>query len=632
MSIEILSSEVVDQISAGEVVERPAHMVKELVENSIDAGATEIEVEFAQGGRWVKIQDNGSGMDAIDLSLCLDRHATSKIKKSSDIWDLHSFGFRGEALASISAVSRVTITTRQKGSESAKQLRSEFGKRQNIVEVGGEQGTTILIEELFANTPARLKFLKSDAAEGTAIKNCLKALAMAHPQVGFRVLHKGALLYFWPSQVNKQNRVEDILERSPLYIGSGECEGFKAKVVVSGPHVTVKNSRQIWIFVQGRWVQDRGLQAAVTEGYRSLLMHGEYPYAVVWLTCPTSDVDVNIHPTKSQVKFRDSSNAFRAVHRGIRQLLETAPWLKELLPEAATPSQKTKVILGAPAKEETLQFQAQEIRRVQFAQKNETRGSDKLSEEVDSIEGMLLRSDPVQPYVKRPISLSNEITPSLEFPESSSMEVSQDSRTDWGEPQNQNSNWSSLDVLGQAHLTYIVAQSQSAIVYIDQHAAHERVVYEKLMKQWKSGSFEVQSFLLPLEIALAEEELEALVSQQEELKKIGVEFQVEEEGLSLTTAPVILKDRSLKASIEVVAQEVMEQGESFALEKSLSHIFATMACHSVVRAGQALGIEEMRSLLVQMDEFPLSSFCPHGRPVFVEYSFNRLEKDFGRKV
>lgn len=625
MSIEILASEVVDQISAGEVVERPAHMVKELIENGIDAGATEIEIEFAQGGRWVRVQDNGSGMAREDLEICLHRHATSKIKTSADIWNLQSFGFRGEALASISAVSRMTITTKQPDQEVALQLTSEFGKKSEVCEVGGETGTTFLVEELFENMPARLKFLKSEAAESTAIKNTLRALAMAHPEVGFRVLQKGKLLFYWPARESKKDRVEEVLEKAPLYSGRGSCEEFQAEVVVSSPHITVKNSRQIWLFVQDRWVQDRGLQAAVTEGYRSLLMHGEYPLAAVWLSCPNSDVDVNIHPTKSQVKFRDSSSAFRAIHRAVRSLLETAPWLKELLPE--TPAQElTKLhssdrIVPTPmtTPEVSLSFKDQDLNRVQFAQKEDlsqlpiepspSKPFQSVPENpasVESLDGMILRSSTETPFVKTPV---REATPPTET-----------------------RSWKSLQVLGQANLTYVIAQSDSAIVYVDQHAAHERVVFEKLMSQWKSGQMEVQNYLLPLDFELSEELIEALMSQVADLEKMGLRVEAKGTTLTLYSAPALIKEKSLQATLEDLAHEVLDRGGSFAMERSIAHVFETMACHSVIRAGQALSTSEMQGLLEQMDEFPLSSFCPHGRPVFVEYPFNKLERDFGRLV
>ena len=329
--IQELKPEVIDQIAAGEVVERPAHLVKELVENSLDAGATKIEVEFSMGGQKVKVTDNGRGIAKEQMPLAFARHATSKIRQGEDIWALSSFGFRGEALASLSAVSKVKMVSKTKEDKQASGLSGDFGKFGNIEKTGGSLGTSIWIEDLFGNVPARKKFLKSEAAEATQIKNVLKALALYNYEVEFRVLYKGELLYYWPETEEAIERVKQILEIEELYAGKGECEGITAQVYVGAPHQTVKTRKQMWLFAQGRWIQDRSLQAAVMDAYRGLLMHGEYPYAVVFLQAPPDEIDVNVHPTKSQVKFSEASQAFRAVHRAVRGVLEEAPWLEKIL-------------------------------------------------------------------------------------------------------------------------------------------------------------------------------------------------------------------------------------------------------------------------------------------------------------
>ncbi|MCX7979389.1 MAG: DNA mismatch repair endonuclease MutL, partial [Bdellovibrionaceae bacterium] len=277
MAIHVLPPDVVDQIAAGEVVERPAHMVKELIENSLDAGARRIEVDFSLGGRAVQVRDDGSGIDSEDLAKALDRFATSKIRSADDLWRLKSFGFRGEALASISAVSELTMISRPPGAERAARVKSTFGRRGAVESVGGDPGTTVVVENLFENVPARLKFLKSSAAEHTQIKNTLKALALSHPQVEFRVREEGKLIFAYSPGARLQ-RCEQVLEVKPLYEGSAECDGVKATVIFAAPDQVARSAKNIWIFVQNRWVQDRGLQTAVFEAYRGLLMHGEYPY------------------------------------------------------------------------------------------------------------------------------------------------------------------------------------------------------------------------------------------------------------------------------------------------------------------------------------------------------------------
>jgi DNA mismatch repair protein MutL len=329
MAIEILPSEVVNQIAAGEVVERPAHMVKELVENSLDAGATEIAVEFGAGGRFVKVTDNGAGISAEDLPKAFLRFATSKIKASEDLWQLSSFGFRGEALASIASVSRVTIFSSQDNSGQGYRLSSEFGVLSSLESASRSRGSTIIVEDLFKNVPARLKFMKGDAAEAGQIKQVLKALAMANPVVSFRVVQDGKLLFYWPATSIHQERIESVLDVRPLYEGTAVRGRVRARCFFSDPHQVSRVSRSLWFFAQNRSVQDRSLQAAVMEAYRNLLMTGEYPHAVCFLETDPAEIDVNIHPSKSQVKFVNPQEAFRAVQSAIRNVLEQAPWLQQ---------------------------------------------------------------------------------------------------------------------------------------------------------------------------------------------------------------------------------------------------------------------------------------------------------------
>lgn len=609
MSIQVLSPEVVNQIAAGEVVERPAHLVKELVENSIDAGATRVHVEFFDGGRIVKVIDNGKGMAPEDLPKSLDRFATSKISKTDDLWQLRTFGFRGEALASIASVSKLTLTSRRQNDEQAHQLICEYGKKGEIDKVGGSLGTTILMENLFENTPARLKFLKSDSAEHTAIKSTLKAMALSHHEVEFRVQENGKLVSFWPACVNRKDRVEQILEIKPLFEGQASRGNVHAYAIFADPHTVAKTAKNIWLFAQNRWIQDRSLQAAVNEAYRNLLMHGEYPIAVVWVDTDTDAVDVNIHPTKSQIKFQDPSLAFRAVAASLRETLEKAPWLKS---NQAIPAEKNSngdLFLHETSVEkksfENFSFQDYALNATQFQKKKQFQTYEVNEPQVD------------YQVLKNAAITRQEFTP--------------DQPTESGETKTKY--WSLLEVLGQANLTYIVTQTRDKIIFVDQHAAHERVVFEKLMAAWKGGQVDVQDFLFPLAIDMAPEKVEALLTVVNELTRLGIHVESLGPGtIGVKAAPLIIKESILSSVIDKMANEMVEQGGSYSLERVVGDICATMACHSVVRAGQALGIDQMRALLSDMDQFPLSSFCPHGRPVSVEYPFYKLEKDFGRIV
>ncbi len=597
--IQKLPAQVVDQIAAGEVLERPANLVKELIENSLDAGATELEIYVAQGGRSLLVKDNGSGITQEDLPLAFERHATSKITKASDLWQLHSFGFRGEALASSAAVSQLTITTRTKESSSAFRQSSEFGTLGDIHPVGGDVGTTVEVARLFENVPARLKFLKTDSSEISQIKKTIKALALSNPLVTFRVYIENQLLLHWPA-TTWIKRIEDVLIKKDMLSGQNEGSSYAAQCFFTSPSDIEKTSQNMWFFVNKRWIQDRSLQAAIMEAYRNLLMHGEYPSAVVFLDVPTEDVDVNVSPTKSQVKFSDPRAVFRLVHYGIRNELEKAPWLKSVLTETLQPQL-------TPTGEVTIQnfaeqnyFPSSELERTQFQTKTFKQTLESLA-----------------PYKTEAVTQTSE----------------RQIRTN-EKPLEIKPLWSALQVLGQTNLTYIVAQSSRGVMFIDQHAAHERINFERLMKSWKTKSMlESQSFLIPLSLKMETSQIEALINYEPQLQKMGISIeQGGPEMLYVLSCPAILKEDALAKALEKLAHEIQENGDSMAIEKKLGDIFATMACHSSVRAGQSLSTEEMQSLLVQMDEFPLSSFCPHGRPVFVEYSFRELDTEFGRIV
>ncbi len=644
--IQILPSDVIDQIAAGEVVERPAHLVKELVENAVDAGATSIEVEYDQGGRRVRVTDNGSGISPEDLPRAIARHGTSKIQAADDLWSLTSFGFRGEALASIGSVSRLSIQSRTPEDTSSTKLVCEFGRVAPPEKAGGNQGTTVLVEELFTNVPARLKFLKSEAGENSQIKATLRALALSNETVEFRIRTKGRVEETWPASTSFLDRAQAITGSTKLYFASGEYSGATAEIAFASPHDVGGNARGILIFVQGRWVQDKSLQAAVIDAYRGLLMHGEFPIAIVRLKVPTGDVDVNIHPTKSQVKFRDSQTAFRAVNRTLRAALEQAPWLEHRESSAraealAVQSQMSRARSGYAATTDETNVAAPS-RKLTIAELTKPYRASESDATTDSE----LTKDRAPSLASAP----THSTGRFDSPEFNTIQFKQ--KSDWKSPQTENGtdsltetetetdhpktdlragSWSRLQVLGQAHLTYILAQDENRLVMIDQHAAHERVAYERLMNAWMNGQAEAQPLLIPVTLELEPDGAEALMTIAPELEKLGL--QIDQNGpqsIAIRSVPLTIKEKSLLKALSELASELVEKGGGFALEKKISDLCATMACHSVVRAGQSLSHDQMKSLLQQMDAFPLSSFCPHGRPVSVDYPYVKLERDFGR--
>lgn len=620
--IHVLAPEVVDQIAAGEVVERPAHMVKELVENALDAGASRIEVNYCDGGRWVQVRDNGKGLSPIDMPKALQRFATSKIKESDDLWKLSSFGFRGEALASIASVSRFTMISKRASDESATRMVSEFGKVIETDLVGGTFGTSVTVEKLFANVPARLKFLKSDSAEGSQIKTMMKAMALSHFESEFRLEENGKLIWFAAKASSRLERAMQILEVKPMFEGKATRGNVTAYAVFADPHQVARTSRNIWLFAQNRWIQDRGLQAAVMEAYRNLLMHGEYPIAAVWVETDPSAIDVNIHPTKSAVKFQDPSLAFRAVAASLRDTLELAPWIQRSASSALEPSQTFS------SRETTQATSAQEPFQATFSQEQMPAFSREQTSGPSSEYSPRTQAQFTDSSLYR--TQYNEKSFDLEL-----ASRAQAQRQELFSDLNKTSTgyWSSLQVLGQLNLTYIMCQSDSGLVMVDQHAAHERVAFEQLMDAWNGGRIDVQDYLFPLAVDLSVEKVEALVTQISEFARLGVHLEVLGPAtIGVKAAPSLIKDSSFAAVLENVANDILEKGGSFQLQKTIADICATLACHSVVRAGQTLSAEQMKELLANMDFYPLSSFCPHGRPVSVVYPFAKIEKEFGRTL
>ncbi|MBK7890956.1 MAG: DNA mismatch repair protein MutL [Bdellovibrionales bacterium] len=464
--------------------------------------------------------------------------------------------------------------------------------------------------------------MKSETAETAQVKAVLKATALSRPDVGFRLKTKGRVDLQFPVASGFLARARGVLGVK-LYETAGEFEGLKVEAVFSGPEDVLGNGKGLWFFVQGRWIQDRSLQAAVVEAYRGLLMHGEYPIAAVKIVVPDGEVDVNISPTKSAVKFRDPSRAFRAVSRTLRSALELAPWMQDGTRGAATASGAVPALRDVSAVSAGVKSAVSQYSN-QYAMGSTVRG------EARSV------SEFTRPY--RAKTEESEAP----GPERSNVEMT---RFPGGEdilPMATESSpaldphrgkWSSLKVIGQAGLTYLVCEDGDKLIFVDQHAAHERVAYERLMRAWREGGIEAQALLIPLVIELEPESLEALLLQTQALAKMG--FSIEAMGprsLAVSSFPALLKESAVKSGLEELAARTLERGGSFVVEEKIGDVFARMACHSVVRAGQALGLEQMRSLLEQMDEFPLSSFCPHGRPVSVEYPYARLERDFGRTV
>ncbi|NCN42064.1 DNA mismatch repair endonuclease MutL [bacterium] len=610
--IQTLESSVIDKIAAGEVLERPAQLAKELIENSLDAGASEVEIDFSEGGRNLIVRDNGSGISPDELEKALQRHATSKIRNVEDLYRLHSFGFRGEALSSVASVSQLVLTSRTREDSIGHRIRSTFGKVEAPLEVSAPIGSEVSVSQLFENVPARLKFLKSDTSEVSQIKTVVKSFGLSRPDVSFKVSKDGELLLYWPIEKDALRRAEEILNVEPLFLAEGEEQGFKIRAFYGAPNVTLRQNRGLWLFVQGRFVQDRAIGAAVMEAYRNLLMHGEYPHCVLFIDLPPDQVDVNVHPTKSQVRFANPSQAFRSVVHVLRDHLHTTPWLKSSS-EVGVSRQEAKWLSrgggdapsGIEVKDQ-MTFLERELKKTQFQKKSfALKDSQNLESFPPTLSDLRTASDRSEVFRSESEPSTTARAPDFQ--------------------------WGSLQVLGQMDNTYILAQSDSDFYMVDQHAAHERVVFERLMLNWKEGKVPQQNFLLPLSLDFSEVEVESLLLHKEDLEKMGIGIeQAGPQTLVVNSVPEVIKEAGVAKALQIFADQISSDSGSFAVERAIGDVFASMSCHSVVRAGQALSTIEMKSLLEQMDEFPFSSFCPHGRPVYIKKSFSQIEREFGR--
>lgn len=587
--IEILPEHVIHKIAAGEVVERPVSVVKELVENSLDAGATRIHVSLEQGGcKSIRVEDDGHGIAATQLPLALKRHATSKIRAAEDLFRLNTLGFRGEALPSIASTGDFRLESATADSDPlgyAIEVRS--GRLGEVQETALSRGTRIQLKDLFSTTPARLKFLKRPETEWGHVADLLTAMALHRLDVEWRLEHNGKTSLFCPRVDDPKRRILDLFGRETmevLYPLKRVVSGITLRGLIGHPNFSKKSNRHIYVFVNGRLVQDRLILHAISSGYRGLLMTQQYPMAVLYLDIDPSRVDVNVHPTKREVRFSDSNVIHHLISESIRHCLDQAPWKQgeSSLPSPATEGERS----GFEAPQERIQAALQGF--MARPQLNEI--------------GTRSFSDP-----PRQAELAKQAKVGmLDFQE--------------------------LRLIGQFDATYLVCESHGSLLLIDQHAAHERIGFEQLKRSYLTGKLSRQSLLTPLTFSLGEGEAAKLRSCLEELEKFG--FALDEFGENtfvLKAHPILLKNCDWLALLREIAEEI-EESPLAGLEERIDHVLATMACHRQIRAHQRLVEDEMRALLKDLEGTPRSYHCPHGRPVMVEIASEEIEKWFKRIV
>lgn len=610
--INELPAQTIDQIAAGEILERPAQLLKELLENSLDAGAKHLSIDVWKGGRDLRIRDDGHGILSEDLALAVKRFATSKLRNFEDLLSVRSFGFRGEALASLLSVSRLWIRSRPQVQEKGRELRGEFGEIQGICEIEMTPGTEIEVRDLFQNVPARLKFLKSEASELAQIKAVLKALALARPEIQLILRVEGELAESY-SPASALQRVRTVLKSELVFHVHSESDLWQGDFYFSAPELRQRTSKNMWFFVNSRWVQDRSLQAAVSEAYRNFLMHGDFPSVAIFIQAAAGSVDVNVHPQKNQIKFQDPSGVFRWVRHSLLTEIEKAPWNQRGIYREPSPnSQQSRLDLKSedsqPMAKDSLGLS---ISHLGAAQLREPR----------------LPDFPDQFHYHRKAEASSQL-------ESSSTVLNQfESALVEDENPSARGYWASRDLIGQANLTYLVCQDPEGLLLIDQHAAHERILFESWVEAFSRGHIQVQRFLIPLVLDLSAEKIEALLQQKPSLEQAGIEVEaLGPSSLGVLSAPELMRDSALGQSLEKMAEGLLEKSGSSCVEEKLRDLFASLACHSAIRAGQSLSRLEMQTLLKQMDQHPTSSHCPHGRPVVVRLGWGEIERRFGRLV
>jgi DNA mismatch repair protein MutL len=575
--IRILPEKVASQIAAGEVIERPASVVKELLDNSIDAGSTRIVVEMGNGGkRLIRVSDNGVGMNRDDLLLCLERHATSKIKSASDLFSVTSLGFRGEALPSTASVSRMEITSRPKEQLVGHRVKIDGGKLRSVDEVGCPAGTIVEVRDLFYNMPARRKFLRADKTETDHIIDTLTRTALPFLHIHFTLEDRSKTILNLPLSENDLNRLSVLMGRDvarnmvDLDQQTGE---LKIKAYLAPPDLNRSRGDRIFIYVNNRGIRDRLVMRAIMEGYGQRLMKGRYPQVVIFLEVAPSLVDINVHPTKQEIRFHHS----RLVYQTIISVVE-----------------------------DTLGQRFHAVYETGFDQ-----GYRELRE---TGKGHLSGVDMAEPQSEYLPAAAER----LGVPE----ELFQESHIVKEGPQ----------VIGQLKGTYILCQTRDGLLMVDQHAAHERIVYETLKRAYQTMHMERQSFLIPHKLEVSLNEGRIIQQKLEQLVKLGLEL--EHFGGStflLRSVPSSLIHAQWENFLYDLIP-VLEEEEDLSSDKAMEQLLTVMACHGAIRAGKKMSHEEMTLLLHQLEEMDLPTNCPHGRPILKKFSYYEIEKMFKRVV
>ena len=581
--INRLPSDLANQIAAGEVVERPASVVKELVENAIDAGARRVQIHVELGGKkQVRVEDDGEGMGPEDARLAIERHATSKISRADDLAAILTLGFRGEALPSIASVSHFVLRTRARGLTSGTEIRVNGGAVASVTEIGAAEGTVVEVNDLFYNLPARRKFLKSDGAESAQVSRIVTQLALAYPEVGFTLTSAARTVLQAPPAASLRDRLYQVYgERDDLMelrkeAGGMRITGFIAALAEQGPTRGPQN-----LFINRRIVKDRTIAHAIIDSYSQASIKERSPEVHLFIEMPADALDVNVHPTKAEVRFRDPSLVHEVVRRAFMEALGQSgvPQL-QLQPETARQFSASPALPGVLA------------------------GGIYPNRWVPNVAAPgTLAPGTIAPSTVAPGTLAPAVTPTLK----------------------------PLIPLGQFRDTFIIAVDDEGLAIIDQHVAHERVLFERVMERLTTGRFESQRLLVPMVLDLAPSACQALINRTAELERFG--FELEGFGgatIKVTAVPALLKIEDCSKALLALAEDLEGLDRGAQVQDALQRIAATTACHAAVKANYPLTYEKMAHILEELRATAYSTVCPHGRPVMLRLTRREIEKNFDR--
>ncbi len=599
--IRILSDNLVSKIAAGEIVERPASVVKELIENSIDASSTMIEVEIENGGkRLIRVSDNGEGMTRDESLMSLERHATSKIKDIKDLFSVSTLGFRGEAIPSIASVSRFKVTTISQGEEIGTVINVEGGKIRSVEEIGAPQGTTTEVKNLFYNTPARLKFMRKIETEVTNVLSIVEREAISHPEIGFRLNSDGKTLLHFLARKSIDKRVQEIYPNTNLFPIVASVEEVGVSGLMSSPLDHRSSAQKIFIYVNLRSVKDRLLTRMIINSYGKMLEKGKFPQGALFVEIPPEQVDVNVHPSKNEVRFKNTRLIDGLIKSSITRMLENAPWIKDY----------HKRVEGAVSNFEQRRYDVtiphishlREPKRAVYKNWTDTNAAyERLSQEG--------------------ANKQNETKPQITINKPKGQDLFKNKGF-----------YSSLKVIGQLGELYIVCASQNGMVLVDQHAAHERINYEKVKKAYaKSGALDAQEMLVPETVEFSPYEAGLIERHGEEIKRLGLRVEnFGDNAFIIRSTPAILNNIDCASLLKDIASEIADVGMEKSISERIDRAISTIACHSSIRANQGLDAQKMEALLQGLDHSDFPHSCPHGRPVAREVTFYEIEKMFKR--